>query len=100
MGFISEIIKNWNLLNKRMNEEKPTPVPALMKIHIGAFDDVRKNSNKLRMNGKSISEIAPTLSAEQRLELAGEIGRAMKCLRAWVDLFYSAFCVSRKFHNP
>jgi len=25
--------------------------------------------------------------------------RRMKCLRAWVDLFYFTFCVSKNFHN-
>lgn len=86
-----DIIENWNLLNDRMNAENAEWRTELFQIHMGAFDDLRKNGHLLKINDKPISEYAPTISPQQRLELAGKVGRSL--IDAQGDLFHKTFSI-------
>ncbi len=86
-----DIIKSWRKLNDRMKEQAPELIGPLMMIHLGAFDDLRNSGHMLGLDGKRISHIVPTLSAEQRLELAGKIGQSL--ITAEESLFEKAYVI-------
>ena len=72
-----DIIENWNFLNSRMKEENSEIIPELMQVHMESFNDLRKSGYLLSMGDKKISEIAPTISPEERLQLIGAIGNSL-----------------------
>lgn len=72
-----DIIGNWNLLNSRMKEENNEMLSALMQVHMESFNDLRRSGHLLSMGEKKISEIAPTISPEERLQLIGAIGNSL-----------------------
>lgn len=72
-----DIIENWNLLNARIKAENTELITSLFKIHMGAFDDLRKGGHLIKMGDKPASEVLPTIEPEQRLAFAGDIGRQL-----------------------
>ena len=72
-----DVIENWNLLNERMQSENPQMISKLLQVHMGAFDDLRKSGHLLNIGGKKVSEIAPLISPEERLELIAQIGSSL-----------------------
>lgn len=86
-----DIIENWNLLNERMKQENPELISSLFRIHMGAFDDLRKSGHLLKVNEKPVSKLAPIIQPQQRLELAGKIGRSL--MEAQGDLFNKKFVI-------
>ncbi len=93
------IIENWNLLNERMSNEHADLVGSLMQIHMGAFDDLRKSGHMLMVNGKPVSEIAPTIQPMERLTLAGDIGRSLLDGKS-LDLFNKSFAIKHADYFP
>lgn len=93
------IIENWNLLNERMSNEHADLVGNLMQIHMGAFDDLRRSGHMLMVNGKPVSEIAPTIQPLERLTLAGEIGRSLLDGKSQ-DLFNKSFSINHADDFP
>ena len=72
-----ETYDNWQRLNARMKEEDAAATVPLFQIHMGAFDDLRKNGHRIQADGKPVSVLAPTLSAQDRFQLACSIGRSL-----------------------
>ena len=72
-----DVIENWNLLNARMQSENPQMISKLLQVHMGAFDDLRKSGHLLKVGEKKVSEIAPLISPEERLELIAQIGSSL-----------------------
>ena len=93
-----EIIENWNLLNKRINNENPKLTESLFPIHMGAFEDLRKSGHMLRLNGTPVSQLAPAISAKERLDLAGNIGRSL--IQAEGDLHNKRFLIKHADYFP
>ncbi len=93
-----DIIENWNLLNARIKGEKPELVTRLFQIHMGAFDDLRKSGHLLTVNGKLVSELAPTIQPQERLVLAGDIGRNLIDIQG--ELFNKTLSIKRADHFP
>lgn len=85
------IIENWNLLNERINGKDSKLTVSLLQIHMGAFDDLRKCGHMVEVDGKPVSELAPIISPQQRLELAGRIGRDLIQVKG--DLFDTGFVI-------
>lgn len=69
-----DILENWNSLNSRM-KNRPELINALFPIHMGMFDDLRKNGHRLKKNGSSLSELAAGLEAEEKMQLAVQAGQ-------------------------
>ena len=80
-----EVTENWKRLNERMNQENKAAIPALFQVHMGAFDDLRKNGDRIAVDGKSVLALAPTLSPEARFALACRIGRDLIEARSGID---------------
>lgn len=93
-----DVIENWNLLNERMKSEKPELMSSLFRIHMGAFEDLRKSGHLLKIDEKPVSELAPTIQPQQRLSLAGNIGRSL--INAQGDLFNKKFVISLADYFP
>ena len=72
-----DVIENWNFLNNRIKEKNEDMIPPLMQVHMEAFNDLRRSGHLLSVNGKSISEIASTVSPDERLQLIGQIGNSL-----------------------
>lgn len=69
------IIENWKLLITRTQSERSEMNEYLFKTHMGAFDELRANGNKYRLNGKLISQITNGMTGEDKLELIADICR-------------------------
>ncbi|MGI6635642.1 MAG: hypothetical protein ACOX7B_10775 [Christensenellales bacterium] len=67
-------IENWKLLMQRMQAEKNPVIVRLSQIHMGAFDDLKKQGHLVKMNQQPISEQLIDMDADERLELAGSVG--------------------------
>jgi hypothetical protein len=79
------IRKRWDDLNARMNEENKDAAPGLFQIHMGAFDDLRKNGHRVMADGKPASVLAATLDPQSRLSLACTIGRRLVSAHGGTD---------------
>ena len=86
-----DIIENWDLLNDRMKEQKPQLIQRLSEIHMGAFDDLRRSGHMIKVGDKTVSQLAPTIEPEERLELAGKIGRSL--IHADGNMFDKTFTI-------
>lgn len=94
-----DIIGNWELLIERQKTQRnPELVKSLMKIRMGAFDDLRRSGHLVKVGDKPLSELAPTIHPEQRLELAGNIGRQFIDVSG--DLFETRFQIKHADHFP
>ena len=71
------VVENWNALNARMKEENEQAVAGLFQIHMGAFDDLRRNGHLITANGQPASVLAATLEPMDRFSLACQIGRSL-----------------------
>ena len=69
-----DIIENWRVLCDRMKEHDTDLVVKLAKIHMGVFDELKKYGYLILIGEKPVSELVYQIHAEERLQLAGEIG--------------------------
>lgn len=71
------VVNNWNSLNSRMKEKDKKVIAGLFQIHMGAFDDLRKNGHRITADGQPASILAATLEPKDRFSLACQIGRSL-----------------------
>ena len=71
------VVDNWNTLNARMKEENKEVIAGLFQIHMGAFDDLRKNGHQITADGQPASILAAKLEPKDRFSLASQIGRSL-----------------------
>ena len=71
------VVENWDTLNARMKEENEEAIAGLFQIHMGAFDDLRKNGHQITVDGQPASILAATLEPKERFSLACQIGRSL-----------------------
>ena len=62
---------------KNLSSDDPRLAGVLMKIHMGAFDDLRRNGHRITVSGKPASEVTPGMSPEERLTLACGVGNGL-----------------------
>lgn len=93
-----DIIENWNLLNSRISRETPEAAVDLVRIHMGAFDDLRKSGHMIKIDGKPVSHMTPIMPAEERLQLAGNIGRSQ--IDADIDPLNMKFVIQNADYFP
>ena len=62
---------------KDLSSDDPKLAGVLMEIHMGAFDDLRKNGHRITVSGKPASEVMPGMSPEDRLTLACAVGSGL-----------------------
>lgn len=86
-----DIIENWNLLNERAKEESAELAAELFRIHMGVFDDLRKNGNRLIIDDRPVSERVQTMLPQERLVFAADLGRGL--INAQGDLFTKQFSI-------
>lgn len=72
-----DIIENWRLLSKRMQSEENQVIVELAKIHMGAFDDLRRMGHVLSIGGQKVSEKLTDMEVEERLQLASRVGQSL-----------------------
>ena len=71
--FTIDFIENWNILNKRVNNEQPDLVEPLFKAHMGSFDELRANGNSISLNGQPIAKITIGTSGDEKLDFIAYI---------------------------
>ena len=72
-----DVRESWNQLNQRIKEENETIIPSLFQIHMGAFEDLRKNGHLITANGQPVNILAHTINPDERFSLACQIGRSL-----------------------
>ena len=72
-----DTVDQWNGLNARMKEENKEAIAGLFQIHMGAFDDLRRNGHRITLGGRPASVVAATLGPMDRFSLACQIGRSL-----------------------
>ena len=70
-----DVLQSWKNLNARMADENAAAIPGLFQVHMGVFDDLRKNGHRITVDGQRASVLASALRPEERLALACRIGR-------------------------
>ncbi len=72
-----DVRENWDQLNRRIKKEHEAMIPDLFKIHMGAFEDLRKNGHMITANGQPVNILAHTITPDERFTLACQIGRSL-----------------------
>ena len=72
-----DVRENWEQLNQRIREENAASIPDLFRIHMGAFEDLRKNGHMITANGQPVNILAHTITPDERFSLACQIGRSL-----------------------
>jgi len=88
--------ESWNQLCEQMKDENPEASQALFKIHMGAFDDIRRNGHRITANGQSASIVAASLSPDERFTMICDLGRQMtEASSALINGRFGERCVIR-----
>ena len=69
--------ENWNRLCAQMKDKNPEISQAIFRIHMSAFDDLRKNGHRITANGQPASIVAASLPPNERFTLVCDLGRQM-----------------------
>lgn len=72
-----DVRENWEQLNQRIKEENEVMRPSLIQIHMGAFEDLRKNGHMITANGQPVNILAETITPDERFSLACQVGRGL-----------------------